>query len=181
MPTKYLLPCSCGKKVSVSASQSGLMAACECGRQLEVPTRGGLLKLEQVPGGPSLGSRPPRPTWGPRQGLLFLGSVAAVIFLSAALYVYANPPKDIVLDFMERANPLEAWGYYLSFRGGIDVSGVPYNVDLAKQMTSRNVWTTTWLVLAAVGLLAAVASRFIPVEAAKRPAKRPPATAPTRG
>lgn len=181
MSTKYLLPCSCGKSASVSASQSGLMTACECGRQLEVPTRGGLLKLEQVGGSAPLASRPPRPPWGPRQALLFVGSMAALVFLAAALYHYANPPKDIVLDFMDRANPMESWGYYVSFRGGIDVAGVPYNEELAARITSRRVWMITWLVLAGIGLLVAAASRFIPVETAKRPAKRPPARASTRG
>jgi len=181
MSTKYLLPCSCGKSVPVSVSQSGLTTACECGRQLEVPTRGGLLKLEQVGGGASLGSRPPRPAWGPRQGLLFIGGVAALVFLGAGLYEYANPPEDIVIGAIARANPIDTLTYYRIFGSGIDVSGSPENQRLLKQITSRRVWMTTWFVLAGVGLLAAVASRFIPVEAAKRPAKRPPAPASTRG
>lgn len=35
--SRYLLPCSCGKKHSVAAPQAGGTIACECGRNLPIP------------------------------------------------------------------------------------------------------------------------------------------------
>lgn len=41
----YLLPCSCGKQISVSSVDAGTRVACDCGAQLQVPSIRGLREL----------------------------------------------------------------------------------------------------------------------------------------
>jgi len=45
----YLLPCSCGQKLRVTAAQAGAQVACVCGSNLSVPTLRGLRQLEIAP------------------------------------------------------------------------------------------------------------------------------------
>ncbi|MCL2306578.1 MAG: hypothetical protein FWC43_14665 [Planctomycetaceae bacterium] len=46
MSQKYLLPCSCGKEVSIETSQAGGNVLCDCGLSLRIPS---LLKIKQLP------------------------------------------------------------------------------------------------------------------------------------
>ena len=46
--SKYLLPCSCGRSVTVEASQAGRQVHCDCGISLEVPTMLELARLERA-------------------------------------------------------------------------------------------------------------------------------------
>ena len=48
MTTQYLLPCSCGAKLTVQRSQAGENVTCGCGATVEVPTMRGLRQFEQV-------------------------------------------------------------------------------------------------------------------------------------
>ncbi|HUY89053.1 MAG TPA: hypothetical protein VMV10_09985 [Pirellulales bacterium] len=104
MTAYYLLPCSCGKKIEVDASQSGLNVRCECGAEVTVPAMRGLRELERT-SAPTAARRPESPVsnWGARQGLMFLGTL---ILLCAALPAaltwrhYPQPP-ELVANFEE--------------------------------------------------------------------------------
>ena len=43
---KYLLPCDCGKSVSIGASQAGQTVSCMCGQALDVPAMREIRQLE---------------------------------------------------------------------------------------------------------------------------------------
>lgn len=43
---KYLLPCDCGKSVSIEAIQAGQTVSCVCGKALEVPALRAIRQLE---------------------------------------------------------------------------------------------------------------------------------------
>ena len=45
---QYLLPCQCGQKLPVDASQAGLRVRCACGAEPQVPTLRGLAALERA-------------------------------------------------------------------------------------------------------------------------------------
>jgi hypothetical protein len=48
MSKRFLLPCACGKKLVVDATQAGEQLRCECGTSVLVPTLRGLKDLEPV-------------------------------------------------------------------------------------------------------------------------------------
>lgn len=167
----------------MSVAQAGLTVGCECGQQMEVPTRGALAGLERRGEATVAAGRPARPVWGPRQGLMYVGCVAAVVFLAAGTYLWLNPPEDLVPGLIERATPAYASSlFYEQFSGGIDVSHHDYNKDLAQRIKSHRVWMITWFVLSGLGLLTAAASRLIAPGApggGPRRVKRREAPAPT--
>jgi hypothetical protein len=82
MSTKYLLPCDCGAKLEVDATESGLTKACACGALLQVPTLRGLRQLEVV----AADQAPPPSTWGTLQRGITVGTVIAVLGLGFAIY-----------------------------------------------------------------------------------------------
>jgi hypothetical protein len=86
MPS-YLLPCACGEKTPVTASQAGQSVRCSCGAQLEVPTLRGLRDLAQ---GDSV-ARPAR-TWNNRHRATFVFFVLAMAAFAVSGYQALNLP-----------------------------------------------------------------------------------------
>src|ERR1700682_380298 len=84
MTKEYLLPCSCGETHRVNPRQSGETLVCGCGARLNVPTRRELQTLEPAP--PT--AAPLQPTWGRRQGLIFLGLLITTVSLAVCGYLY---------------------------------------------------------------------------------------------
>lgn len=80
--TKYLLPCTCGNRVEVDATQAGLMVECTCGSKLKVPSMRGLAECERV----EEQAQSSTSNWGAGHGLLLLGGV--VFLLGAVFAVY---------------------------------------------------------------------------------------------
>jgi hypothetical protein len=79
MSQQFLLPCSCGQKLTVSPSQAGGQVACSCGKLLSVPTLRGLRELEIAP---STAPAPVTSGWSPVHGAIFAsGLVVAAIGL----------------------------------------------------------------------------------------------------
>jgi hypothetical protein len=87
---QYLLPCECGQKLPVDASQAGLRIRCTCGAQPQVPTLRGLATLERVTA-PTGGRRPS--SWGPRQAVAFLGLSIFTVAAAAAVALWFTFPK----------------------------------------------------------------------------------------
>lgn len=104
MTAYYLLPCTCGKKIEVDASQSGLNVRCECGAESTVPTLRGLKELERASAPPAdRRSEPPVSNWGARQALMFLGVLILLgAGVPAALQIATYPkPPELVPNFEE--------------------------------------------------------------------------------
>src|SRR5947209_2018237 len=76
MKTTYLLPCQCGEKLQVDASESGLIMKCGCGASLEVPTMRGLAQLERVTVEESAA---PSRGWGGAQRSMAIGALIAIL------------------------------------------------------------------------------------------------------
>ena len=92
----YLLPCTCGRRLTVTAAQAGDLLQCECGQRVEVPTLRHLAALEQVEDAP----RRER-TWGARQGLVFLGTTLIVLAGAALLLLQLHEPEPIREPLMQ--------------------------------------------------------------------------------
>jgi hypothetical protein len=87
--TEYLLPCSCGHKLSIDRSQAGLSISCpQCGAEVTVPTLRGFNLLEQAVPEVSKASG----EWGLRQGVLFLGCLIAGAALAVAAFLWLTQP-----------------------------------------------------------------------------------------
>lgn len=85
----YLLPCSCGRRATVSASMAGERVRCECGAELEVPTLRGLSNLardESI-------ARPARDrAWTDRKRLIFALVVLGLAAGAVAGYLAIQMP-----------------------------------------------------------------------------------------
>lgn len=128
MATNYLLPCTCGKKIEVDSGQAGLNVRCACGAELSVPTMRGLAALERVEAAPRASAAAPASTWGPRQGLMFLGSAVLVAAALAAFYFWWRMPPAPSLDpqyqefnraFIDEKSPEELMEFWQECRAGI--------------------------------------------------------------
>jgi hypothetical protein len=122
---KYLLPCNCGQNVEVDAGQAGLQVACACGAKLDVPTMRGLAQLRSAQTPAEEATASSQATWGPGQGLMFLGSVIGACGLIALAFVLRQRPEWVVQPQqiamnIHRQTPTQLWHYWLELRKGLE-------------------------------------------------------------
>jgi Domain of unknown function (DUF1922) len=117
----YLLPCTCGRRLTVTAAQAGDQLQCECGQRVEVPTLRHLAALEQVEDAP----RRER-TWGARQGLVFLGGTLIVLAAVALVLLQLREPTliheplmQVDMNKINKMTPGELWALWPQFEQGI--------------------------------------------------------------
>lgn len=85
MSQQYLLPCTCGQKLTISPSQAGGQVACSCGKVLSVPTLRGLRELDAAPTAAPVQAKA---GWSPLHGVFFAGGlvVAAIGVVYLAMH-----------------------------------------------------------------------------------------------
>lgn len=126
---KYLLPCSCGKKVPVEPRQAGQVLQCSCGASFEVPTMLKLAALEKAPSGPDFAR--PRAAWGFQQKIVLLGVVVLVAASAPALYLFLHRPSPVVVDaeairgWVEGFSPRQTRRLWQVLRDGGIAAGTP--------------------------------------------------------
>jgi hypothetical protein len=181
--TKYLVPCSCGKSVAVDASQAGLQVRCACGNELEVPTMRGLRQLKTADVQPA-GSQDRGSTWGPRQGLMFLGACIAVIGAIAAAFVYnLRPQMDLQLDRAavqadNQAMTLEqSWTEWERLRLGLNEYTFTDSREFQTALNAHRLRLGLAIGAIVVGVLLAVSGLLLPPARPARPSSRPTAAA----
>jgi hypothetical protein len=122
--TYYLLPCTCGEKVTVERSQAGQLVQCRCGASLEVPTFAGLSRLSQA--APTHSARPTAGTWGGRQRVLLVGGILLVAAGALATCLVISwpviPTELSTAEQIERIeqrakvlSPVESWVTWEAF------------------------------------------------------------------
>jgi hypothetical protein len=95
----YLLPCSCGRQVPVSASMAGQQVRCDCGSELEVPT---LRHLGHLPRDEHASLSPKHRTWTPRQQRSFVFLVLGLgAGLLAAYLAWRMPQAPVIIPARE--------------------------------------------------------------------------------
>jgi len=124
MAQQYLLPCDCGAKITVTASQAGDQLVCVCGKNLDVPSFRELRLLEPVTD-PTDRPDHKRRTWTRLQALLFTGGLLTAVVASGgigfATYLRSQIDTtdtietiaDDYLKFLDQRSPtelLEIWG-----------------------------------------------------------------------
>jgi hypothetical protein len=156
---KYLLPCSCGKKVAIESSQAGQDILCSCGKTMEAPTMQGIRRLEQQVekehepkatssfGGAAIGIA--------LAGLVILGAGGALTYR-----VYTTRP---VLPSVDYATPWDTWHMWHNLREGVQL---PEYMDspYLQQKKVYNQYMTVGVVIMALGIItiacAAIAAYF---------------------
>ena len=92
MSTTYLLPCTCGEKLRIDASQAGLEVRCRCGKDVKAPTLRGFSQLERIE---EAATTTPLPEWGARHRLALVGTLIAACGLAiAGWFWWTSPPYD---------------------------------------------------------------------------------------
>lgn len=164
--SQFLLPCSCGQKLTVGANQAGELIHCGCGKTVEVPTLRELNRLERV----VERTAPPVAAWNKRKGLILLGAVIAVGALAAAgiLELRRPPPMEAALlkRRVDQMTPAQAWGQWTQLSAGISQPLAPiqaYYLDQNK--IAWNNWTNFFIAslsLAGIGALLFVIGFALP-------------------
>jgi hypothetical protein len=173
MSNHYLLPCSCGQKLRVTAAQAGGEVTCGCGRKLTVPTLRGLRELEPAP---AVATAKQAPGWSLLHGLSFSGGILLILIgialLGYHLYRYsqvAGYTTDQTDAFVaahaadvDRLTPtemLDEWSKMVS-EGLGEKSMTPW--EMARRMVAANqFWMGTGGLAILVGLLMSVLSLFV--------------------
>jgi hypothetical protein len=125
MPTRYLLPCTCGKTTPVEVGQAGETLTCACGNELKAPTLRGLRELTPATEEAPRKAGPGAPVdWSSGRGALFsLGLLVFVVSLAyGAYHLYIWSGIDVAQieahdeehadDFVDQLSPvnmLEFW------------------------------------------------------------------------
>lgn len=197
MPTTYLLPCDCGKKLPVEAPQAGQTVRCSCGQSMEVPTIRGLAKLQQAKQQEvtKAGSR-----WGPRQGLLLLGAVITLTAVSASIalqvkanadyekftptgYKFTEEKAERIRQAYEKMSPAQTWREWGDLRSRVGRNSTPTEKKIAEVILYRDEqvamyqrwrYVTYGIVALGVMLMAATLLFTTSPRAAEKSSKRPP-------
>lgn len=177
MKTLYALPCACGRTLDVERSQAGLLVRCECGREIEVPTIRGLAELEQ-----RVSSAATQPSWGPRQGVIFLG---LAIFAGAACYAgyrhgfpppapFAGVNEDVLAQEIDSWTPAQTWEMWTFLSQGMDQSEFRQMVRYRARLDQHLRWTRVVWGVAALGLVIAIAGGLLVGNPRGQPARQAP-------
>ena len=169
----YLLPCSCGRELSVQPPQAGEQIRCTCGASLQVPTMLEMKQLVPVPDeAEPLGQRPAA-AWGARQGMFFGGVVVLAVSLVLGIVVVATrpvPPEKIVdpgfiRQETQKLTPMQAWRIW----GTLRTAGLDRSIGEARrQYAERVLQYRGWIAVVVIVALAGVALIVLPVVIRKR-------------
>jgi hypothetical protein len=171
MSLTYLLPCRCGHKLPVDATQCGLALRCpRCKAQLDVPPLRRMQQLERASGSDRVEAAP---RWGGRQALLLVGSTVLLLGIGLILYVRVFDPVPAQLQMPQgwRDAPREYQNFYLqaaevpddltlgeSWRlwqtlknQGINIGGHPLVEQHARRVVQRRIATGFSVAVAVLG------------------------------
>lgn len=164
---QYLLPCQCGRKTPVDSTKAGQSIECECGAQVEVPTLGGLRKLQPI----AQESRPvPTVKWAGRQRVLLVGILICIVGLGIAGYFATDRPEPpqhqrnikLIPRYVESLSLMQTIQLWSTLERGLpDGLGLEdQNYQKKRQAYLRR--TAVALFISGVGLLVMIVSLFIP-------------------
>ena len=158
--SEYLLPCSCGQKVPVSARHAGQTVRCTCGAELDVPTLRGLRELETA-GSPTVSARR---AWGNRQRVVFLLAVASLVAFAVAGFLALRIPPKIepppAIEINQESPMTQVFAAYDELKRGLGVA--PPALNLYERQAAQRREMLMWgvriaLALGGIGAVATVA------------------------
>ncbi len=172
MSQKYALPCTCGSTIVVEPRHAGGTMTCEqCGKTVDVPKLREIRNLEPV----QEEARRKRTGWSRAQGNVFVfGLLCLVIAAGSAYYTFAHrmhfdeveKPQIEQIRFqldIDDITLVDSWEFWKKAKGAqIASRPTPYYVEARKQVARMDQFLKFFGGLAAVGLVAMVASLVIP-------------------
>lgn len=161
---RYILPCNCGRRLTVTAAQAGDQLQCECGQRVEVPTLRHLAALEQIEDAP----RQER-AWGARQGLIFLGATLIALAAAALVVLQFREPKliqdPLLKHTIESMTFEQLWRAWPDLEMGIQRRLLPIEAAVFDQnryeIRQWQQWRWTALSVAGAGALLIAIGLFI--------------------
>lgn len=159
MATKYLLPCTCGKKIPVESRQAGEEILCDCGLHLTAPTMLSMRKLEPLPSESINGTG--LESWGARQRVMLVGCFILLGFVAWASVLFLDRPeppvpeidRETIASQVERFSPARAWrAWHIQRALGLDRSATDRVVAYEEQASQYHIWLTVAACGALVGL-----------------------------
>lgn len=184
MPTEsYYLPCACGVRSIVDASQCGRKLTCQCGQVLEVPPLRGLRQLAKAD---LRQVKPSGRAWNPARGLALVALVPLMGALAFGAWVYQHaPPPPPKYPSLEGRTPQDIFyndWFHLVDRG-IDDSFMPVIEQYIVAVNRRRDLLTGAGVVAGLSALGVIAGLAWPAPRGadlSRPATKPRPTTPQR-
>jgi hypothetical protein len=152
---KYLLPCRCGRQITVEPREAGETAVCPCGQSLLIPTMREMATLEPVL---AEASPPSERVWGWRQGMMVLGGALLLFAVSFGVYLHWNRPvapidtidADAIWESAKNLSLLQTWHYWGLMKQGLDRR--TDQVYLAA-LTRFHVWQAATAAVALAGIV----------------------------
>jgi hypothetical protein len=164
---KYLLPCSCGKKIPVETTMAGQSIQCSCGRTLDVPKLQGIRRLERF----VETSDTPRKTSSRAGRALGIVLIGLIILAAGATHVWWTHSWRPVLPELNLA-PWEMWLIWQrDLRQGVrypEYVESPYMQD----MKVYRMYLTFGYVIMGLGIVT-IASGAVVALTGRRPDRRP--------
>ncbi|MBN2475406.1 MAG: hypothetical protein JXB62_12415 [Pirellulales bacterium] len=173
MTARYLLACSCGKKIPVEPRKAGEFVRCECGASLEIPGLLDMAKLPRIEAEDSAAES--TATWGVRQSLGLLGVLTLGLALVFGVLLIRNHPKapdsevpaEEIRLLTQNLSPLQTWQHWRYFKQyGLDSTPLPSKGEYAESsrrwrlcLAALVIFTTAGIALSVVPLLATRGSR----------------------
>lgn len=158
MTTTYLLPCVCGQKLRVTATQAGQAVQCPCGASLTVPSLRALADLELAPS-PAANGKRRKLAWSSRQGWILLGAIITAVAVGLLAFLELTRPR---VPVMEALRPLEVWAVWQDVRRGPDRNLGPAERRYLELLGIRRVWRNALLAAGAGGVLMMAVAYAIP-------------------
>ncbi|WP_425396670.1 hypothetical protein [Aeoliella sp.] len=157
MADKYLVPCTCGKSVSVTVHQAGSRVPCVCGTPVDVPP---LRKLRTLERDEQIAEEATA-AWTAQHSFAFGGTVLTLALLAVAGWMTATQPEtpdfgkgyqqqlaartDVML---EKGKPIDFWMNWLHSEPTLTEYGfdeistaqeVSYQQQLDERLMHRNI------------------------------------------
>jgi len=158
MATTYLLPCVCGQKLPVSATQAGESIQCTCGANLTVPSLSELADLELAPSTSARRKRRKRP-WSKRQGWILLGAFVVAAAVGLLVFLHFTRPR---LPGIESLRPIHVWSLWQDLRRGPDRNLSIVEQRYLEMLGIHRVWQIALLATAAAGVILMAVAYAIP-------------------
>ena len=140
MDDRYLLPCSCGRKVAITRRQAGEAISCACGAQLQAPTLREILRLE--PANLDATSKDVPSTWGLWSRIALIGWILWLAAAGVGVALYQTWPADplafdlkMLQDQVDSMRPADTLAWWEEVSRGADA--VPRPRDLEAQYAQQ--------------------------------------------
>jgi hypothetical protein len=155
--SKYLLPCSCGRSVTVEAKHAGRQVRCNCGNSLEVPTMLELARLERAE--EEAVAAGPTDRWGVPQQFIVVGVAVLLIAICGGAWLALNVPQlpkpaydaTKIRSQIQSADPAQTLQFWWEVRRGLPPGRNPAMIKYGERLFRFRVWVIAAAMAIAVG------------------------------